>query len=101
MRDDEISQNVARSASKVNGLYNVGQPYEIRQIPEGIAGNWFDGNVESYLTSVWVYGALCEGDMATAKDWTDAFYKTFYRIDDSSSYLEGFDSVRVAACPTG
>lgn len=101
VRDDEIAQKIERSAAKPNGLYNVGQPYQIYQIPEGIAGNWLDGNVESFMTSLWAFDALRGNDSTSLLQWTDGFYELFYRIppNESSSHLAGLDSVRTAQCP--
>lgn len=102
VRDGEIAQNVVRSASKVDGLYNVGQPYQVYQIPSGIAGNWLDGNVESFITAPWAWGVFQEGSIETPQAWIEAFYQQFYRIDtDAISHLEGFDVVTIAECPTG
>lgn len=100
VRSSEIAQRVASSAAKTNGLYNVGQPYEIYTAPTGLAGSWLDGTVESYLLSLWAYG-MFQGD-STLDEWVDGFYQLFYRVEGASStgMVAGLGEVTQALCPT-
>lgn len=102
VRSQEIADAVASSANKVDGLYNVGQSYEIWVVPEGLSGSWADGNVESFLVSLWAYGVFQEGDTATCEEWTDDFYALFYRVDDATDgdLIAGWGSSETALCPT-
>lgn len=102
-RSSDITSSVATSAAKANGLYNVGQSYEIYTVPEGLAGSWLDGTVESYLLSLWAYGMFQEGGTTgTVSEWIDGFYKLFYRVDGASSsgLVAGLGEVAQATCPT-
>lgn len=100
VRDAAIAQNVVRSASKTNGLYNVGQPYDIYQVPAGVAGSWLDGNPESFLLSLWAYGVFQEHTLENAQEWIDGFYQLFYRVpSDGVSHLDGFGATVQAPCP--
>ena len=100
VRDEDIAQAVARSAAKANGLYNVGQPYQIYQAPSGIAGNWLDGTVESFLLAPWAYGIFQEHGYDTARDWVNRFCHDFYRVENgASSCLTGFGAEMTAQCP--
>lgn len=102
VRNSQMAQSVQSSAAKTNGLYNVGQTYQIYQMPAGLSGSWFDGNIESFLTSVWAYAVFQEDNISTAEEWVDAFYQQFYRMDSGvSSRLEGFGAVYAAKCPKG
>lgn len=103
VRSSEIASNVAGSAAKTNGLYNVGQPYSIYTAPEGLAGSWLDGTVESYLLSLWAYGMFWEGGTTTTvNDWIDGFYQLFYRMEGASAsgVVAGLGEVSQATCPT-
>lgn len=103
-RSSDIASSVASSASKTNGLYNVGQPYEIYTVPEGLAGSWLDGTVESYLLSLWAYGMFQEGGSTnTVNEWIDGFYRLFYRVDNASAsgIVIGLGEKTQATCPTG
>jgi hypothetical protein len=96
----DIAQKVQSSASRVNGLYNVGQPYQIFVIPTGIAGNWSKGTVESFLAAPWAYGMFqMGGDASVGSEYAASYYQMFYRCDSASamtSYGETYD----APCPT-
>lgn len=93
-RSSDIAQAVVASASKSNGIYNVGQPYFVRVVPTGVAGSWADGTVESFLAAPWTFGAFQQNDVAAACDsYADAFYQTFYRVDDASAIVQDYDTV--------
>ena len=101
-RDSDIAQRLVRSAAKVNGLYNVGQPYLVYEAPAGIAGSWLDGTTESFLLSLWAHGVFLEGGTGSLKEWADGYYQLFYRISDGAySHMSGVNAVLTAACPTG
>ena len=102
VRSDEIADAVVASASKVNGLYNVGQAYTVWTVPAGLAGSWADGTVESFLMSAYAYGVFQEGDTSACDEWTDDFYQLFYRLEGAcdSGVIEGYGSVQEAPCPT-
>lgn len=101
-RDAEMAGKVAQSAARGNGLYNTGSPYQVFQIPSGVAGNWFDGNVESFMSSVWAYSVFQGADLNDAREWIESFYKLFYRIDtDALSRVDGFGTTLAASCPKG
>lgn len=103
-RSSDIASRVVSSASKVNGLYNVGQPYDIYTVPAGVAGSWLDGTVESYLLAPWVFCMFQGGgDLSTANEWIDGFYQLFYRVEGASSLgiVEGLGEVAHATCPRG
>lgn len=101
-RTDDIAQNIVRSANKVNGLYNVGQPYAVRVCPTGLAGSWSAGTVESFLLSPWAFCAFQSGgDLASAETYANDFYSTFYRYSAAaSSAIDDFDTTYPAVCPT-
>lgn len=102
-RTSDIARNVTASASKANGLYNVGQGYDVYTVPTGMAGSWLDGTVESYLLAPWAYGMFQEGgSIGTAAEWIDGFYRLFYRVEGASSsgIVEGLGEVSRASCPT-
>ena len=103
-RNSDIASRVARSASKANGLYNVGQPYDIYTVPTGVAGSWLDGAVESYLLAPWAFCMFQGGgDLSTANEWIDGFYQLFYRVEGASSLgvVGGLGEVTHASCPRG
>lgn len=103
VRTSDIADNIVASASKSNGLYNVGQPYDIYTVPTGMAGSWLDGTVESYLLAPWAYGMFQEGGATdTASEWIDGFYQLFYRVEGASGLgiVEGLGAVSRASCPT-
>ena len=103
VRSSEIASRVAASAAKTDGLYNVGQSYEIYTVPTGLAGSWLDGTVESYLLSLWAYGMFQEGGTtSTVSEWIDGFYQLFYRIENASAsgIVVGLGEVSQALCPT-
>ena len=101
-RTDDIAQNIVRSANRVNGLYNVGQPYTVRVCPTGLAGSWSAGTVESFLMAPWAFCAFQSGgDLTSAETYANDFYSTFYRYSASaSSVIDDFDTTYPAVCPT-
>ena len=95
----DIAEKVAASASRVNGLYNVGQPYGIYVMPSGIAGSWAKGTVESFLAAPWAYGMFqIGGDASVGEEYANSYCKTFYRCDASSA-LSSYGESYVAECP--
>ena len=101
-RTDDIAQSIVRSANKVNGLYNVGQPYTVRVCPSGLAGSWSVGTVESFLAAPWAFCAFQSGgDLSAAETYANDFYGTFYRYSgQASSAIDDFDTSYPAVCPT-
>jgi hypothetical protein len=85
-RNEEYARKIRKSAEKDDGFYNVGQDYDVYVLPEGLAGSWADGHVESFLAAPWAYGMFQEGGSpARAAVYADSFYRTFYRTNDSGS----------------
>ncbi len=101
-RTDELASNIVRSANKVGGLYNVGQPYTVRTCPSGLSGSWSVGTVESFLMSPWAFCAFQSGgDLSAAETYANDFYSTFYRYGASAStVIDDFDTSYPATCPT-
>lgn len=86
VKTPEIAQSVVASASLANGLYNVGQAYGVRVVPDGFAGTWAYGTVESFLAAPWAYCAFQQGgDMSTCTSYVESFYSTFYRVSAPTS----------------
>lgn len=102
VRDDSVAEALEKSAAKVRGLYNVGQPYEIRTMPEGVAGSWADGTPESFLLAPWAFDVYQGGALDGCHDWIDAYYECFYRMEGASAAgaVANLDSAREALCPT-
>ena len=99
-RTGAMADSIAASAAKVNGLYNVGKSYQVYVVPEGIAGSWADGTVESFLLAPWAYGVFQNSDTAQAQASVSEFYELFYRTTPAAMTV-GLSDSRTAACPTG
>lgn len=92
VRDVSIAQRVVASGNKVDGLYNVGQPYVVRVVPTGVSGSWADGTVESFLIASWIEGVFKNGgNLQRCASYVDTFYRTFYRCT-SDGVLSDFDA---------
>lgn len=104
VRDSKIAKKVLASAKKEKGYYNVGQRYYVYTMPKGVAGNWADGTVESYLTCAWAYD-LFRGDnnLTNASTYVSSFYETFYRCKDYTDAISGYgkQGIAQAKCPRG
>lgn len=102
VRDEDVANAIVKSASKVNGLYNVGQSYSVRVVPEGIAGSWADGTTESFLLAPWALCVFQSGSISDCKDWIDQYYACFYRIDNATSKgaVKDLDTSKIASGPT-
>ena len=103
VRTKKIAKSLLTSANKIKGFYNVGQKYYVYTMPVGLAGNWADGTVESYLTAPWAFDMLRgETSLANASSYISAFYETFYRVDNASKVIENYgkSGVSRAKCPT-
>lgn len=99
-RDSDIAENVCASASKANGLYNVGVPYEVHAVPQGIAGSWADGTVESFLLAPWAYCMFQQdASLNTCTTYAQNFYSTFYRCDALDAIAD-YQTTMTAPCPT-
>lgn len=102
VRNEDIAGALLASAGKVNGYYNVGQPYLVYVMPSGLAGSWADGTVESFLAAPWAYGCFRSGnDLSSASTYVNDFYQTFYRCS-ADGVLRNFSNsgLLVATCPT-
>ncbi len=98
-RTEEQAVAITTSASRSNGLYNVGQSYEVWVLPEGLAGSWADGTVESFLAAPWAYCMFQLGqDLGTASDYVDTFYEVFYRAA-AEDVVQNYQTVYTATCP--
>ena len=92
VRNEAIAGYIASSRDDSDGIYNVGQPYWVRVVPEGMAGSWADGTVESFLASSWIYDiARGNGVSDACREDMRAFYETFYRTSDISMANPYFD----------
>ncbi len=104
VRDSKIAKKVLSSAKKENGYYNVGQKYYVYTMPQGVAGSWADGTVESYLSCAWAYD-LFRGDneLTNASTYVSSFYETFYRCKDYTASISGYgkSGIAQAKCPRG
>lgn len=102
VKTPEIAQSVVDSASRTNGLYNVGQSYGVRVVPDGFAGCWAEGTVESFLLAPWARCALVDGgDLSASTSYVEAFYLTFYRCaSPTTGAVANYDSLFAAPCPT-
>lgn len=90
VRDAKMAKKVAASAQKANGLYNVGQGYQVAVVPSGLAGSWADGTVESFLLAAWAYDFYQgSGNLESCKGYLEDFCSVFYR----SSYEDAFDDL--------
>lgn len=97
---DEIAQRVVNSASKVNGLYNVGQSYQVYVVPKGLSGSWAKGTVESFLMAPWSYDVFHGGSLGSARSYVSDFYSVFYRCNAETS-VDNLESRYEASCPRG
>ncbi|MGI6031927.1 MAG: hypothetical protein ACOX69_00700 [Coriobacteriales bacterium] len=106
-RDSDIAKTIQASADKTNGLYNVGQKYEIYVMPSGLSGNWADGTVESFLTMYWASVCLTSSSPSGSSldglmDYIKSFYSTYYRVDASkvaTHFNQSIYNPLKAACP--
>lgn len=89
VRSQEIAQSVLGSAAKANGLYNVGQPYQVYVVPEGLAGSWADGTIESFLLTGWANGCFAQ-DMSVCTQNIAAFYSSFYRCSSPEAAVQNY-----------
>lgn len=101
VRDKKIAASVVTSAKKENGLYNVGQAYQVFVMPSGLAGSWADGTVESYLLAPWAYD-MFQGDGAldACTDYLDEFYECFYRASYKDVLKDSHNVKQVKATAT-
>lgn len=102
VRSEDYAKKVTASAGKVNGLYNVGQSYQVVVVPQGICGSWADGTVESFLLAPWTFCMFQEeGDLAECTSMVNSFYETFYRCAEGtgSSLVSDYKQVYEATCP--
>ena len=101
---DEMAQTICTSAGKTDGLYNVGQPYEVYVMPSGIDGNWATGTVESYLASAWALKTFWDDSSAAelAEEAVTQLYTTFYRVSSSDVFtaVSDYATTYTAECPT-
>ena len=101
---EDIAQTIVASAGKTDGLYNVGQPYEVYVMPSGIDGSWACGTAESYLSCAWALKTFWDasGVDELAEEATTQFYTTFYRVDEDDvlSTVSCFETTYTAECPT-
>ncbi len=91
-RDAATAKGVAASRDAANGFYNVGQHYDAVVMPEGLAGSWADGTIESFLMAPWARGYLWGSAgaefQAVADETVASFYTNFYRCSDGLSVLK-------------
>ncbi len=91
-RDAATAKGIAASRDSANGFYNVGQHYTAVVMPEGLAGSWADGTIESFLLAPWALGYLYGIDGTTVQQTVDTypsyFYEHFYRCSDGLSALK-------------
>ncbi|MGN0077171.1 MAG: hypothetical protein ACI36V_00100, partial [Coriobacteriales bacterium] len=102
-RSETLAKKVTASAGKLNGLYNVGQAYQVAVVPQGLCGSWADGTVESFLLAPWAFCMFQEeGDLAECSSMVSSFYETFYRCDEGAGadLVDGYKQVYQATCPT-
>lgn len=98
-RDAAMAKKVKASASRTNGIYNVGQPYEVWVAPSGLSGSWADGTVESFLIAPWAYCMFqLDKDMGVCSQYVDSFYQSFYRCSYEDA-LSDYQTVYAASCP--
>lgn len=100
-RNEDIADRVVMSAAKTNGFYNAGRAYRVYVMPSGLAGNWADGTVESYLAAPWANCMFLQGkDLSACTTYIDQFYSTFYRCSYQDAYdtglLSGYGVVKTA-----
>ena len=96
VRDAEIQSRVVASRDSANGIYNVGQSYQVWVMPSGLAGNWADGNVESFLMTPWSRTAMNVSGQESwdaAATYVNNFYRSMYRCDNASALVENWNSV--------
>jgi hypothetical protein len=99
-RDAAIAQNFVNNANDPNGFYNMRQPFQAWVVPSGLAGNWMDGNIESFLIVPWAYCMYQQNkNLSGANDYINDFYKTFYRCG-AANIVTGYGEVYTAMCPS-
>lgn len=100
-RSTDIAKKVKSSAGRTNGMYNVGQSYEIWVMPSSkLTGSWSTGTVDSFLAAPWVYGMFqLDSDLGTCSAYADSFYQTFMRCD-TSDVVDDYGTIYKASCPT-
>lgn len=101
-RSTDIAKKVKSSAGRTNGMYNVGQSYEIWVMPScKLTGSWSTGTVDSFLAAPWAYGMFqLDSDLGTCSAYADSFYQTFLRCDTSDA-VDDYGTIYKASCPTG
>lgn len=84
-RTEAYANTIVTSSKNSRGIYNVGQKYNVSVVPQGLAGSWADGTIESFLLSAWVQDKYY--DTSNCASYAQQFYKTFYRYSGSTRNL--------------
>lgn len=100
-RNEAVAEGIAKSAAAERGVYNphnsrTGLGYgnitsvdasslDVIVAPSGVAGDWIDGTVESFLLTPWVLHTTQPSKNFDYMKYIDSFYEGFYRCDASST----------------
>lgn len=100
-RNSEIAQTIKSSADLTNGYYNLGYSYYIWVVPSSSAtGSWVDGTTESFLSALYVYGAVQKGnDFSECTTYLNQYCEALYRCG-SADVINDYGAVLEAECPT-
>lgn len=84
-KNETYMNAIVTSSKNSRGIYNVGQEYDVSVVPQGLAGSWAEGTIESFLLSSWVQDKYY--DTSNCASYVQQFYKYFYRYSGSQRNL--------------
>lgn len=90
--NDEIKDVFVKSAAKPDGLYHMDNPYRVIVVPTGIAGQWTEGHLDSFLMSLWSFRIQSDDNLSAAESYAQNFYSTFLRCKDWSKAVSNWDN---------
>ena len=90
--NDEIAQAVYASSAKEDGLYHMGNSYQIIVVPTGAAGSWAEGHVDSFLLALWAFRIQDPGSLDVAGEYAASFYETFFRCTDWAAAISDWNT---------
>ena len=94
--NDDIAGAFVNSAAKDDGLYNMGNPYQVIVVPSGIAGPWTEGHIDSFLISPWAFRIQDADNLDAAEGFVSDFYKTYLRCSNWQDAVAHWDTAYTA-----
>ena len=90
--DEDIMNMFVMSSDKFNGLYHMEGSYRILVVPTGVAGQWTEGHIDSFLLALWAFRIQDEGNLESAESYAKVFYEDYLRYEDWTSAVTNWST---------